>query len=74
MNNKLVANKLNLNVLKNEYIVIGSCQNLKIITADSVINLDNQWDFKVYSTKNLGFIIDGKLGFSKYTAKLAYGG
>ena len=57
----LVANRLTLNVSKTEYMIIGSCHNLRKIEKNPTIKIGSETVNRVHTSKSLGVIIDDRL-------------
>ena len=62
----LKANKLSLNIIKSEYMIIGTTQNLIQLGKIPVINIDNTLFKRVPFTKSLGIIIDETLSWENH--------
>ena len=54
----LLANKLCLNLIKTEYLLIGSKQKISKLTNDPVIQIANRLVNRVTNKKSLGVVID----------------
>ena len=57
----LLANKLCLNLIKTEYLLIGSKQKISKLTNDPVIQIANRLVNRVTNKKSLGVVIDQDL-------------
>ena len=57
----LVANRLTLKVCKTEYMIIGSCHNLRKIEKNPTIKIGSETINRVHTSKSLGVVIDDKL-------------
>ena len=64
---RLLSNKLPLNVDKTEYVIIGTCQKLAKVSKEINVSIDGKTvNYKqVYCKKTLGVIIDDKLCWNK---------
>ena len=62
----LLANKLCLNLIKTEYLLIGSKQKISKLTNDPVIQIANRLVNRVTSKKSLGVVIDQYLLWDNY--------
>ena len=67
----LLANKLNLNVAKTEFILIGSHYNLRNLHAQPEINIGQNHIKQVTHSKVLGVEIDQFLSWHEHTDKIA---
>ena len=57
----LVTNRLSLNILKTEYMIIGTEQSLVQLGSIPKIKIKDRYLRRVEKTKALGLIIDGNL-------------
>ena len=62
----LLANKLCLNLIKTEYLLIGSKQKISKLTNDPVIQIANRLVNRVTNKKSLGVVIDQYLLWDNY--------
>ena len=62
----LQVNKLSLNILKTEYMVIGTEQMLTQMGSISKIKIDSSYLERVVKTKSLGLIIDDNLRWEEH--------
>ena len=67
----LKANKLSLNVVKTELMIIGSRQRLSTQCDDVEIRIDDQIIKRVDHTKSLGLTIDAQLSWGKHLKRFA---
>ena len=63
LNDWLKANRLSLNTVKSEYIIIGSAQRINKLKADPNLLIENVKLKRVKSKKILGVVIDQSLGW-----------
>ena len=66
----LKANKLSLNVVKTELMIIGSRQRLSAQCDDVEIRIDDQIIKRVDHTKSLGLTIDAQLSWGKHVEEI----
>ena len=69
--NWLSANKLNLNIAKTEYVLIGSRHRIDNLDVQPSIKIDKQPGKRVKHTKVLGVQIDERLDWSKHIEFIA---
>ena len=72
----LKANKLSLNIVKTEYIIIGTSQKLMHLGVVPQIKANNTFLKRVPKTKSLGLIIDETLSWVnhiEYILKISFG-
>ena len=69
--NWLSANKLNLNIAKTEYVLIGSRYRINSLDVQPSINIDKQSVKRVKHTKVLGVQIDEHLNWGKHIESIA---
>ena len=69
--NWLSANKLNLNIAKTEYVLIGSRYRINSLDVQPSINIDKQSVKRVKHTKVLGIQIDEHLNWGKHIESIA---
>ena len=67
----LIANKLTLNMNKNEFMLIGSRQKLNTLTASPVLNINGTPLNQVSTSKSLGVLIDANLTWGSHIERLA---
>ena len=67
----LRANKLSLNVVKTELMIIGSRQRLNAQCEEINISIDDRTIKRVDHTKSLGHTIDAQLSWSKHVDKIS---
>jgi hypothetical protein len=67
----LLANKLNLNASKTEFILIGSSHRLKNLTKQPNIKIDQDKIKQVHHSRLLGVEIDEKLSWNKHVENVA---
>ena len=70
VHNWLRANKLTLNMTKNEFLLIGSRQRLSTLTDSPTITINDNQVSQVTTAKSLGVTIDNKLDWSSHIDKL----
>ena len=71
-NQRLISNKLSLNVAKTEFMVIGSDQRLNSFSDEQInIEIDAKLSTKVKEAKSLGVIIDEHLSWSNHIDALS---
>ena len=66
VHNWLSANKLNLNIAKTEYVLIGSRHRINSLNIQPSINIDKQSVKRVKHSKVLGVQIDEHLAWTKH--------
>ena len=69
--NWLCANKLNLNIAKTEYVLIGSRYRINSLDVQPSINIDKQSVKRVKHTKVFGVQIDEHLNWGKHIESIA---
>ena len=69
--NWLLANKLTLNILKSEYMLVGSRQRIASLEGDFELTINNVSLSKVKKTKCLGLQIDEHLTWEAYIESVA---
>ena len=62
----LLANKLSLNIVKTEYLLIGSPHNIKHLSSEPNVCVGNESIERVQVTKALGVQLDEHLVFNSY--------
>ena len=67
----LIANKLTLNMTKTEFMLIGSRQKLKTLTASPVLSINGTLVNQVSTSQSLGVLIDANLTWDSHIEKLA---
>ena len=67
----LIANKLTLNMTKTEFMLIGSRQKLKTLTASPVLSINGTLVNQVSTSQSLGVLIDANLTWGSHIEKLA---
>ncbi len=71
LNNWLTTNKLSLNIVKTEFIVVGSRQRIKTLNNEIDIETNGNMVNQVTSVKSaLGVHLDNHLMWSEHTDKL----
>ena len=70
LNNWLTTNKLSLNIVKTEFIVVGSRQRIKTLNNEIDIEINGNMVNQVTSVKSLGVHLDNHLMWSEHTDKL----
>ncbi len=71
LNNWLTTNKLSLNIVKTEFIVVGSRQSgIKTLNNEIDIEINGNTVNQVTSVKSLGVHLDNHLMWSEHTDKL----
>jgi hypothetical protein len=65
----LIANKLTLNTVKTEYMVVGSKQRINSLVGDLTLSLNDKSLRRVKSTKCLGVTIDEFLTWAEHIDK-----
>ena len=68
---RLIANKLTLNMTKTEFMLIGSRQKLKTLTASPVLSINGTLVNQVSTSQSLGVLIDANLTWDSHIEKLA---
>ena len=71
VHNYLSANKLNLNIAKTEYVLIGSRHRINSLDMQPSIIIDKQSVKRVKHSKVLGVQIDKHLAWTKHTEFIA---
>ena len=71
VHNWLSANKLNLNIAKTEYVLIGSRHRINSLDIQPSINIDKQSVKRVKHSKVLGVQVDEHLAWTKYIEFIA---
>lgn len=71
LNTWLTANKLSLNVVKTEFMIIGSRQRMHATQNVISISINNREINRVNVTKSLGMYIDSHLSWSEHIDKIA---
>ena len=71
VHNWLSANKLNLNIAKTEYVLIGSRHKINSLDIQPSINIDKQSVKRVKHSKVLGVQVDEHLAWTKHTEFIA---
>ena len=71
VHNRLSANKLNLNIAKTEYVLIGSRHRVNSLDIQPSINIDKQSVKRVKHSKVLGVQIDEHLAWNKHIESIA---
>ena len=71
VHNWLSANKLNLNIAKTEYVLIGSRHRINSLDIQPSINIDKQSVKRVKHSKVLGVQIDEHLDWTKHIESIA---
>ena len=66
----LTTNKLSLNIVKTEFMVVGSRQRIKTLNNEIDIEINGNMVNQVTSLKSLGVHLDNHLMWSKHTDKL----
>ena len=66
----LTTNKLSLNVVKTEFMVVGSRQRIKTLNNEIDIEINGNMVNQVTSVKSLGVHLDNHLMWSEHTDKL----
>ena len=66
----LLANKLCLNLIKTEYLIIGNKHKISKLTNDPVIQIVNRPVNRVTTKKSLGIVIDQYLLWDNYLDKV----
>ena len=64
----LKANKLSLNALKTELMLLGTTINIRKLGSVLAIRTDNHLIRRVYKSRCLGLIVDDKLSWTKHIA------
>ena len=67
----LLANKLTLNVIKTEYMLIGSRQRQSQINTEPILSIGSEGIKRVSSTKTLGVIVDECITWKNHIDKVA---
>ena len=67
----LIANKLTLNMTKTEFMLIGSRQKLKTLTASPVLSINGTLVNQVSTSQSLGVLIDTNLTWDSHIETLA---
>ena len=62
----LLANKLNLNIVKTEYLLIGSPHNIKHLSSEPTVCVGNESIERVQVTKALGVQLNEHLAFNSH--------
>ncbi len=70
LNNWLTTNKLSLNIVKTEFIVVGSRQRIKTLNNEIDIEINGNMVNQVTSVKSLGVHLENHLMWSEHTDKL----
>ena len=70
LNDWLVANRLSLNIVKTEFMVIGSRQRIKTLNNEVYIEINGNIVNQVTPVKSLGVHLDNQLMWSVYIDKL----
>ena len=70
VHNWLRENKLTLNTIKTEFMLIGSRQRLSTLTDSPTITINDNQVSQVTTAKSLGVTIDNKLDWSSHIDKL----
>ena len=71
INELLLANRLSLNVVKTEFILIGSAHKLNNIVAQPDLNINHVKIKQVHKATVLGVELDDKLSWNKHIDKVA---
>ena len=71
VNQWLLANKLSLNVVKSEFILIGTAKELSSLAVQPNLEIDHFKIKQVCNTSVLGVEIDDKLSWNKHIDKVA---
>ena len=71
INEWLLANRLSLNVVKTEFILIGSAHKLNNIVAQPDLNINHVKIKQVHKATVLGVELDDKLSWNKHIDKVA---
>ena len=71
MRASLVANKLTLNILKSEFMLVGSRQKVATITDNLKLSINGISLRKVNQTKCLGIVIDDHLTWNSHVTSVA---
>ena len=66
----LTTNKLSLNIVKTEFMVVGSRQRIKTLNNEIDIEINGNMVNQVTSVKSLGVHLDNHLMWSEHTDKL----
>ena len=67
----LTTNKLSLNIVKTEFMVVGSRQRIKTLNNEIDIEINGNMVNQVTSVKSLGVHLDNHLMWSEHTDKLS---
>ena len=70
LNDWLTTNKLSLNIVKTEFMVVGSRQRIKTLNNEIDIEINGNMVNQVTSVKSLGVHLDNHLMWSEHTDKL----
>ena len=71
LNEWLKANRLSLNMIKSEYIIIGSAPRLNNFSAEPSLHIGNVKLKRVTCKKTLGVVINQNLGWHDYIDTIA---
>jgi hypothetical protein len=66
----LTTNKLSLNIVKTEFMVVGSRQRIKTLNNEIDIEINGNMVNQVTSVKSLGVHLDNHIMWSEHTDKL----
>ena len=67
----LKANKLSLNALKTELMLLGTTRNIRKLGSLLAIRTDSQLIRRVYKSRYMRFIIDDKLSWTEHIAYIS---
>ena len=67
----LKANKLSLNALKAELMLLGTTRNIRKLGSLLAIRIDSHLIRRVYKSRYLGFIVDDKLSWTEHIAYIS---
>ena len=70
LNDWLTTNKLSLNIVTTEFMVVGSRQRIKTLNNEIDIEINGHMVNQVSSVKSLGVHLDNHLMWSEHTDKL----
>ena len=68
----LIANKLTLNMTKTEFMLIGSRQKLRTLTASLILTINGTHINEVATSKSLGIFIDSNLSWQGGTTSISW--
>ena len=67
----LKANKLSLNALKTELMLLGMTRNIRKLCSLLAIRINSHLIGRLYKSRYLGLIVDNKLAWSEHIAYIS---